>query len=71
MVKILCNTQYSHPAVIFFTNEEWSQQRDLNPRPTVYKTVALPLSYAGMLIIQYANNNKLFLFFQYLITCHL
>lgn len=24
-----------------------SQRRDLNPRPTVYETVALPLSYAG------------------------
>ena len=24
-----------------------SQERDLNPRPTVYKTVALPLSYPG------------------------
>src|SRR3989338_2768425 len=28
--------------------ERMSQQRDLNPRPTVYKTVALPLSYAGL-----------------------
>ena len=28
-----------------------SQQRDLNPRPTVYKTVALPLSYAGVIFI--------------------
>src|SRR5215212_1540274 len=26
----------------------WSQQSDLNRRPTVYKTVALPLSYAGV-----------------------
>src|SRR3989338_7592038 len=24
-----------------------SRRRDLNPRPTVYKTVALPLSYVG------------------------
>lgn len=24
-----------------------SRQRDLNPRPTVYETVALPLSYVG------------------------
>ena len=26
---------------------EWSQLSGLNRRPTVYKTVALPLSYAG------------------------
>ena len=25
----------------------WCRQRDSNPRPTVYKTAALPLSYAG------------------------
>ena len=25
----------------------WSRWRDLNPRPTVYETVALPLSYTG------------------------
>ncbi len=25
----------------------WCRRRELNPRPTVYKTVALPLSYAG------------------------
>src|SRR6185369_15265426 len=29
----------------YFT--EWSQQSGSNRRPTVYKTVALPLSYAG------------------------
>lgn len=28
----------------------WSQQQDLNPRPPVYKTIALPLSYAGNLV---------------------
>ena len=26
----------------------WSQWWGLNPRPTVYETVALPLSYIGM-----------------------
>ena len=26
---------------------KWSQRWGLNPRPTVYETVALPLSYAG------------------------
>src|SRR3990167_5583287 len=31
--------------------ERMRQQRDLNPRPTVYKTVALPLSYAGVIFI--------------------
>jgi hypothetical protein len=25
----------------------WCRRQDLNPRPTVYKTAALPLSYAG------------------------
>src|SRR5262245_25361796 len=27
---------------------EWSQRWGLNPRPTVYETVALPLSYFGL-----------------------
>lgn len=27
-----------------FSIQQWSRLRDLNPRPTVYKTVALPLS---------------------------
>ena len=26
----------------------WSRQRESNPQPTVYKTVALPLSHAGV-----------------------
>ena len=26
----------------------WSQRRESNPRPAVYKTAALPLSYAGL-----------------------
>ena len=29
--------------------EKWSQQSGLNRRPLVYKTNALPLSYAGLL----------------------
>ena len=28
-------------------SESWSQRWGLNPRPTVYETVALPLSYIG------------------------
>lgn len=32
------------PAVARRTSEGWSQLSDLNRRPTVYKTVALPLS---------------------------
>jgi hypothetical protein len=28
--------------------EEWSQWSGLNRRPTVYETVALPLSYTGV-----------------------
>ena len=27
--------------------KKWSQREDLNPRPAVYETAALPLSYAG------------------------
>lgn len=27
--------------------KNWSRRQDLNPRPAVYKTAALPLSYAG------------------------
>ncbi len=27
----------------------WSREEDSNPQPTVYKTVALPLSYLGLL----------------------
>ncbi len=30
--------------------EKLSRQGDLNPRPTVYETVALPLSYVGAAI---------------------
>jgi hypothetical protein len=32
---------------IFFESVKLSRQRDLNSRPTVYETVALPLSYVG------------------------
>lgn len=27
---------------------QWSRRQDSNPRPAVYKTAALPLSYAGL-----------------------
>lgn len=30
-------------------SEKWSQWSELNRRPTVYETVALPLSYIGIL----------------------
>src|SRR5688572_13361358 len=33
-----------HPC---FKNREWSRRWDSNPQPPVYKTGALPLSYAG------------------------
>ena len=36
------------PCEDFILLERWSRRRELNPRPTVYETVALPLSYAGM-----------------------
>ncbi len=28
-------------------NKRWSRRRDSNPRPAVYETAALPLSYVG------------------------
>ena len=34
---------------IFRKVKYWSRQQDLNPQQTVYKTVALPLSYVGKL----------------------
>ena len=36
-----CFFQLNYPPI-------WSWQRDLNPRPTDYKSVALPLSYASI-----------------------
>ena len=30
-----------------FEHQTWSRRQDSNPRPAVYKTAALPLSYAG------------------------
>ncbi len=35
------------PGIVMFGFELWSQREDSNPRPAVYKTAALPLSYAG------------------------
>ncbi len=35
------------PAEPHFEPELWSRRQDSNPRPAVYKTAALPLSYAG------------------------
>jgi hypothetical protein len=29
------------------TEKDWSRGRELNPRPTDYESVALPLSYPG------------------------
>ena len=39
-----------------FVNTEWSRRPDSNRGPTVYKTVALPLSYAGRYIL-FAKNS--------------
>ena len=36
------------PASLSSTKSGWSQWWGLNPRPTVYETVALPLSYIGL-----------------------
>ena len=35
---------------IIFQSCWWSRRGDLNPRPTDYESVALPLSYAGVII---------------------
>ena len=38
--------------LVSFKQSVKSRWRDLNPRPTVYKTVALPLSYIGRVKVQ-------------------
>ena len=39
-----------HLAIVRFANDGgWCRQQDLNPRPSVYKTAALPLCYAGII----------------------
>ena len=38
---------YSHVQLLL-CHPSWSRQRDLNPRPSLYKSVALPLSYVGV-----------------------
>lgn len=45
------STYRSHEVSVHYTTEHWSQRKDLNPQPTVYKTVALPLSYAGVIVL--------------------
>ena len=42
---VCCHCPLGHTSKIF--NQGWSRHPDLNRGPTVYKTVALPLSYAG------------------------
>ena len=43
----LCNQNWPRDFVSGPKNNFWSRQRESNPQPTVYKTVALPLSHAG------------------------
>jgi hypothetical protein len=43
----LINFYYTLFGDLPFVNTEWSRRPDSNRGPTVYKTVALPLSYAG------------------------
>lgn len=47
----ICSPEHSHSATpTYFTNfSEWHQRRDLNSQPTVLETVALHLSYAGLI----------------------
>jgi hypothetical protein len=34
-------------SLTYTIDRSWSRRQELNPQPTVYKTVALPLSYVG------------------------
>ena len=48
LLKILLEvTRLDSPNFCRNDGEEWSQWSGLNRRPTVYETVALPLSYIG------------------------
>ena len=42
-----CNPRGSTRPSYLLLGGKWSPRRDLNPRPAVYKTAALPLSYTG------------------------
>ncbi len=44
------------PKVAYLLRLHWSRRWDSNPRPTVYETVALPLSYVGATLRQYTEN---------------
>ena len=44
----LINFYYTLFGDLTFANMRWSRHSDSNRGPTVYKTVALPLSYAGL-----------------------
>ena len=44
--------------IAFLSEIFWSRQSDLNRRPTVYKTVALPLSYAGVNRLWWAGQDS-------------
>ena|GEM_PF-3636300 len=48
LIRFLNLTKLNHFSMIQNINK-WSRKWDLNPRPTVYKTVALPLSYFGLI----------------------
>ncbi len=41
-----------------FEPKFWSRRQDSNPRPAVYKTAALPLSYSGLSRRLYSIHNK-------------
>ena len=44
----LCPQNELLPVCPEWTQREWSRGRELNPRPTDYESVALPLSYPGI-----------------------
>ena len=44
---ILQTVPFSHSGIRPCCRSHWSRREESNPQPTVYKTVALPLSYVG------------------------
>ena len=49
-LKSFLTTFKKRPRRTWGLTKSWSRQRESNPQPTVYKTVALPLSHAGELV---------------------
>jgi hypothetical protein len=68
----LFNFYYTLFGDLPFANTEWSRRPDSNRGPTVYKTVALPLSYAGRYILfaknSFANIGYYFNYFLFILS---